>query len=164
MALRAPRPSAPCARACGCTDAPADARGDPRPPLERLDLPAQRDADPRHATLRATIQWSYDLLGPAERELFSNLAIFRGGCTLDAAEDVCGAVLETLASLLDKSLLRRRTPDDAVERYWMLETIREFALATLDERGEGAAALRARHAHRMLSIARSAKLEWTSSR
>ena len=126
---------------------------------ERLDLPAQRDADPRHATLRATIQWSYDLLRPAERELFSNLAIFRGGCTLDAAEDVCGADLETLVSLLDKSLLRRRTPDGAVDRYWMLETIREFALATLDERGEGAAALRARHAHRMLSIARSANLD-----
>ncbi len=126
---------------------------------ERLDLPAQRDADPRHATLRATIQWSYDLLGPAECELLSSLAIFRGGCTLEAAEDVCGADLETLASLLDKSLLRRRTPDDAVERYWMLETIREFALATLDERGERAAALHSRHAHRMLSTARSANLD-----
>ena len=75
---------------------------------ERLDLPAQRDADPRHATLRATIEWSYDLLSPAERELFSSLAIFRGGCTLEAAEDVCDADLDTLASLIDKSLVRRR--------------------------------------------------------
>ena len=126
---------------------------------ERLDLPAQRDADPRHATLRATIQWSYDLLAPAERELFSSLAIFRGGCTLEAAEDVCDADLDTLASLIDKSLVRRRVPDDGVERYWMLETIREFALVRLEERGERAETMRSRHARRMLSIARSANLE-----
>jgi predicted ATPase/class 3 adenylate cyclase len=126
---------------------------------ERLDLPAQRDADPRHATLRATIQWSYDLLAPSERALFASLAIFRGGCTLEAAEGVCGADLDTLASLIDKSLVRRRVFDDGVERYWMLETLREFASLRLDELGERAETMRARHAHRMLALARSANLE-----
>ena len=100
---------------------------------DRLDLPAQRDADPRHATLRATIAWSHDLLSPDERNLFASFAIFRGGCTLDAAEEVCGADLDTLASLIDKSLVRRRADASGSDRYWMLETIREFAAARLDE-------------------------------
>ncbi len=100
---------------------------------QRLDLlKGTRDADERHATLRATIAWSYDLLDGAEQELFSRLAVFRGGCTLEAAERVCGADLDTLAALLDKSLLRRRTDADGVERFWMLETIREFAHERLD--------------------------------
>ena len=126
----------------------------------RLDLPALRDADPRHATLRATIEWSYDLLSPGEQALFADLAVFRAGCTLEAAEEVCGAELDMLASLIDKSLVRRRTDADGADRFWMLETIREFASARLGERGEPATReLRARHAGRMLSIARSANLE-----
>ena len=77
---------------------------------QRLDLlKGGRDADERHATLRATIAWSYDLLDEGEQRLFARLAVFRGGCTLDNAEQVCEADLDTLASLLDKSLLRRRT-------------------------------------------------------
>jgi predicted ATPase/class 3 adenylate cyclase len=104
---------------------------------QRLDLlKGGRDADERHATLRATIGWSYDLLDESERQLFARLAVFRGGCTLDAAEAVCDADLDTLASLLDKSLLRRRTDANGDERFWMLETIREFGRERLDASGE----------------------------
>ena len=64
---------------------------------QRLDLlKGGRDADERHATLRATIAWSYDLLGEDEQALFARLAVFRGGCTLGNAEAVCGADLDTL--------------------------------------------------------------------
>ncbi len=109
--------------------------------LERLDarldlLKGTRDADERHATLRATIAWSYDLLDEDEQRLFRRLAVFRGGCTLESAEAVCDADLDTLASLLDKSLVRRRTGALGEERFWMLETIREFALERLEESGE----------------------------
>ena len=127
---------------------------------DRLDLPAQRDADPRHATLRATIAWSHDLLSADERDLFARLAIFRGGCTLEAAEEVCGADVDTLASLIDKSLVRRRAGESASDRYWMLETIREFAAAKLDDLSKDALArLRLRHARRMLAVALSASLK-----
>src|SRR3954452_24632212 len=104
---------------------------------QRLDLlKGGRDADERHATLRTTIAWSYDLLGEQEQVLFARLAVFRGGATLKNAEKVCGADLDTLASLLDKSLVRRRTDPDGGERFWMLETIREFALEQLAASGE----------------------------
>src|SRR3954470_19342286 len=86
-------------------------------------------------TLRATIAWSYDLLDEDEQALFASLGVFRGGCTLETAELVCDSDLDTLASLLDKSLLRRRTGRLGEERYWMLETIREFALEGLSESG-----------------------------
>jgi predicted ATPase/class 3 adenylate cyclase len=120
---------------------------------QRLDLlKGGRDVDERHATLRATISWSYDLLDEAEQQLFARLAVFRGGCTLDAAEDVCGADLDTLASLLDKSLVRRRTDPDGEERFWMLETIREFARERLDESGEEDA-LRRAQADRLIELA-----------
>jgi predicted ATPase/class 3 adenylate cyclase len=105
--------------------------------LDRLDrrLPAlasgRRDAPERQQTLRATIAWSYELLTPSEQRLFTRLGIFASGCTLEAAEHVCHADLETLASLVDKSLVRHR--DD---RYWMLETIREFAGEELARVGE----------------------------
>jgi predicted ATPase/class 3 adenylate cyclase len=125
---------------------------------ESLDLLAgSRDADERHATLRATIAWSYDLLSKDEQRLFRHLSVFRGGCTLVSAETVCDADLDTLASLLDKSLLRRRAGRLGEERFWMLETIREFAGERLDESGE-ADELRRRHAERMLDIAESAHL------
>jgi predicted ATPase/class 3 adenylate cyclase len=125
----------------------------------RLDLPGARDADPRHVTLRATIEWSYDLLSPREQDLFADLAVFRGGCTLEAAEEICDADLDTLASLIDKSLVRRRSDPGGADRYWMLETIREFAWARLQERDERQLhELRARHAARMLAVARTADL------
>lgn len=125
---------------------------------DRLDaLRGLRDAEERHATLRATIAWSYDLLDDQEQRLFARLAVFRAGCTLETAEVVCDAELDTLASLLDKSLLRRRSGRVGEERYWMLEMIRAFALERLEEAG-GAEELRRRHAERMLALARSAKL------
>jgi predicted ATPase len=90
---------------------------------QRLDLfKGGRDADPRQQTLRATIEWSYELLGEAERQLFARLAVFAGGCRLDAAEDIARADLDTLQSLVDKSLVRR-----SGGRFWMLETIGELA-------------------------------------
>ena len=93
----------------------------------RLDLlKGGRDADPRQQTLRATIEWSYELLSPAEQELFARLSVFQGGCALDAAEDVADAELDTLQSLVEKSLVRFTN-----ERYWMLETIREYAAERL---------------------------------
>jgi predicted ATPase/class 3 adenylate cyclase len=125
---------------------------------DRLDaLKGTRDAEERHMTLRATIAWSHDLLEDEEQELFARLGVFRGGCTLETAEIVCDADLDTLASLLDKSLLRRRTGRLGEERYWMLETIREFALERLRESGTEDV-LRRRHAERMLEIARAAHL------
>jgi predicted ATPase/class 3 adenylate cyclase len=125
---------------------------------QRLDLlKGTRDADERHATLRATIAWSYDLLDPVEQGLFERLSVFAAGATLDSAEAVGDAELDTLASLVDKSLLRRRTGGVGEERYWMLETIRQFAGERLEASGE-AEATRRRHAERMLAIARSAHL------
>jgi predicted ATPase/class 3 adenylate cyclase len=97
---------------------------------QRLDLlEGGRDAEARQRTLRATIAWSYDLLEPAEQQLFAALAVFRGGCTLEAAEEVASATVATLQSLVEKSLLRHTH-----ERFWMLETIRELALERLAER------------------------------
>jgi predicted ATPase len=95
----------------------------------RLDLlKGGRDADPRQQTLRATIEWSYDLLSEGEKRLFVRLSVFAGGCTLEAAEEVADADLDTLQSLVEKSLLRFSN-----ERYWMLETIREFGAERLAE-------------------------------
>jgi predicted ATPase len=90
---------------------------------DRLDLlKGGRDSDPRQQTLRATIEWSYELVSADEQKLFARLSVFAGGCTLEAAEQVCDADLETLQSLVEKSLLRFTDG-----RYWMLETIREYA-------------------------------------
>jgi predicted ATPase len=131
---------------------------------DRLDaLKGTRDAEERHMTLRATIAWSYDLLDEDEQALFASLGVFRGGCTLETAEVVCEADLDTLASLLDKSLLRRRTGRVGEERYWMLETIREFALERLRESGREDD-LRRRHAERMLQIASAANLSEDATR
>ena len=107
----------------------------------RLDLlKAGRGVDPRQQTLRATIAWSYDLLGEEERLLFEGLSVFHGGCTLEAAEEVCEADIDTLQSLIDKSLLRRQG-----DRFWMLETIRDYATERLEDREEKDD-LRRRHA------------------
>jgi predicted ATPase/class 3 adenylate cyclase len=95
----------------------------------RLDLlKGARDADPRQQTLRATIEWSFDLLTPEERELATRFSVFAGGATLEAVEDVCQADLEPLASLVDKSILRHDG-----DRFWMLETIREYGTDQLDD-------------------------------
>jgi predicted ATPase/class 3 adenylate cyclase len=117
----------------------------------RLDLlKGGRDADPRQQTLRATIEWSFDLLTPDEQRLFARLAVFAGGATLAAAEHVAEADLDTLQSLVDKSLVRRTG-----ERFWMLETIREFAVERLAASGE-ADELHRRFAEHFLALAEEA--------
>jgi predicted ATPase/class 3 adenylate cyclase len=136
---------------------------------ERLRLLAggNRTALGRQQTLRALIDWSYDLLDEREQAMFRLLAPFAGGWTLEAAEAVCGGagvdradVLELLASLVEKSLVVADTSGD-VPRYRFLESIREYALERLAASGEERAA-QARHAfyqaayvrdHERLSIA-----------
>jgi predicted ATPase len=120
---------------------------------ERLDLfKGGRDADPRQATLRATIEWSHELLDSAERQLFARLGVFIGGCTLQSAETVCDADLDTLQSLVEKSLVRHTD-----ERFWMLETIRDYAIDRLEDARDGNA-LRRRHAELFLALGESANL------
>jgi predicted ATPase/class 3 adenylate cyclase/Tfp pilus assembly protein PilF len=106
-----------------------------------------RDAPERQQTLRATIAWSYDLLEAHEQELLARLSVFAGGWTLEAAEAVCDCELETLASLVDKSLVRERDG-----RFSMLETIREYAHERLTER-DGAGATQGRYAEYFLERA-----------
>ncbi len=99
-----------------------------------------RDLPVRQQTLRGAIEWSYELLADEEKKLFRRLSVFVGGCTLDAAEIVCNAegdleidILEGLAALLDKSLLRQEEALSGKPRYRMLETIREYALEKLEK-------------------------------
>ena len=128
----------------------------------RLLNRGSRAAEPRHQTLRAVVEWSWDLLDEDERRLARRLTVFAGGATLDAAERVCGADLDVLASLVDKSLVVA-----AAGRYRMLETVRAFCAERLTEAGE-AAGLRAAHAAYYLDLAREAdthlrgaeQLEW----
>jgi predicted ATPase/class 3 adenylate cyclase len=124
---------------------------------QRLDLlEGERDADPRQQTLRATIEWSHDLLGEQEQRLFARLSVFVGGCGYESAEEVADADPNTLQSLLDKSLLRKRESKIG-PRYWMLETIRGYAAERLDESGE-ADDLRRRHAAHFLDLAEEAEV------
>ncbi len=122
--------------------------------LQRLDqrLPLlaspRRDVEERQQTLRATIEWSYELLEPEEQQLFARLAVFAASFELDAAEVICSADLDVLQSLVDKSLLRHG--DDG--RYFMFATIRELALEqlrTLDD----ATTLRRAHDDYFLALA-----------
>ena len=127
--------------------------------LQRLDqrLPllagGSRSAPERQRTLRATIAWSYELLIPEEQATFVKLAVFAGGCTLEAAEEICGADVDAIASLVDKSLIRH-----SGDRYWMLQTIREYARELLEESRE-ADAVRGRHAEHYLALAELAYTE-----
>src|SRR6266702_2507527 len=115
----------------------------------KLLVGGAQDLPLRQQTLRGTIAWSYDLLGQDEKTLFRRLAVFVGGCTLEAAEAVCTAqgdllidVLEAVAALVDKSLLRQETQADGQPRLLMLETIREYALERLAASGEAEAVQR----------------------
>ena len=111
----------------------------------------RRGAVPRHQTLRATIDWSFDLLAEPEQALLARLAVFAGGCTLEAAEAICGgegidpgAVFELLASLVTRSLVVAE--DKGFEtRYRLLETIRQYGGERLDQAGQ-ADRWRAHHA------------------
>jgi predicted ATPase/DNA-binding SARP family transcriptional activator len=89
-----------------------------------------RDLPARQQTLRETLDWSVGLLTPPERAVLARLAVFPGGATLDAAECVCAADLDTLTTLVDTNLLRRVDVGDA-PRFGLLETIREYALELL---------------------------------
>jgi predicted ATPase/class 3 adenylate cyclase len=124
-----------------------------------------RDAPARQRTLRNTIGWSYDLLSANEQRLFARLSVFLGGCTIEAAEAVCdsaaeldGAVFDALASLVEKSLLRKDDGPAGEPRFLMLETIREYALDRLERSGEGEL-LRQRHADYFVALAEEAEPE-----
>ena len=107
---------------------------------ERLALltSGPRDLPTRQQTLRGAIDWSYELLGDHEQRLFARLAVFAGGCRLDAAEAVCDARLDELEALLENNLLRQEERPDGEPRFLMLETIREYAAERLDQSGEAA--------------------------
>jgi predicted ATPase/DNA-binding CsgD family transcriptional regulator len=130
----------------------------------RLLVGGARDLPARHQALRSTIEWSYDLLDDAEKRLFRRLAVFVGGCTLEAIEPVCNAegdleidVLAAVSSLVDKSLLLRKKHGGGSEpRFVLLETIREYASEKLAESGE-AEALRQRHGLCFMALAEAAE-------
>jgi tetratricopeptide (TPR) repeat protein len=137
----------------------------PQTLLSRLDQRLKlltggaQDLDERQRTLRATIEWSYDLLRQADKALFAHLGVFVGGCRLDAAEAVCDAddelgidLLDGLTSLVENNLVRLGEEADGDPRYWMLETIREFAHERLAELPI-ASVLRRKHAEYFRSFA-----------
>jgi len=123
----------------------------------------------RQRTLRGALDWSYTLLAPGEQDLFGRLAVFAGGCTLEAAEAVCAtpgpspmSVLDGLAVLIDSNLARVEAAADGAgdgePRVGMLETLREYGLEHLETAGE-AEAVRGRHAAYYLALAEAAELE-----
>ncbi|MFG3548473.1 BTAD domain-containing putative transcriptional regulator [Streptomyces sp. NPDC047725] len=114
----------------------------------RLLTSGSRTVLPRQQTLRAVVDWSWDLLDEDEREVLRRLSVFAGGCDLDAAEAVCGpAALQALGSLVDKSLVVAAPAGDGEMRYRLLETVAEYAAERLDETGARAAAERAHLTH-----------------
>ncbi|MGX1269601.1 BTAD domain-containing putative transcriptional regulator [Streptomyces phaeoluteigriseus] len=122
----------------------------PRQIADRLDdrfrllTSGSRTVLPRQQTLRAVVDWSWDLLGEEEREVLGHLSVFARGCDLAAAEAVCGpAALEALGSLVDKSLVVAAPGADGAMRYRLLETVAEYAAARLDESGDRSRAERA---------------------
>ncbi|MEA2522629.1 MAG: hypothetical protein QOI81_2275, partial [Actinomycetota bacterium] len=129
--------------------------------LARLDarLPVlssgARDAPARHRTLEATVAWSYALLAEREQGLFARLSVFAGGWTLQAAEDVCAADIDSLEQLVEKSLVRAEQG-----RFDMFETIRIYALERLDEDAR-AEETRRRHTKYYAELARRAEPELT---
>ena len=129
----------------------------------RIDLPAAPGTDlpARSRTLRATLEWSHNLLGPLARRSFARFAVFVGGATLEAVESVCadpgedGAVVEALTVLVDSGLVRAE-PGGRGQRFRMLETVREYALERLEDSGEGLTR-RLRHLEHLLSLAEHGK-------
>ena len=113
-----------------------------------------RDLPQRQQTLRATIDWSYGLLNPAEQKLFRRLSVFVGGCTLEGVEAVCDTksdldldLLDGMASMVDKSLVHQIEQKNGESRFLMLETIREYARGKLKESGEDGPTRRAHAAY-----------------
>jgi predicted ATPase/DNA-binding SARP family transcriptional activator len=134
----------------------------PRELLARLEprLPllagGPRDLPARQQTLRATLEWSHNLLGEEAQRDLRALSVFAGGCTLEAAESVCGATPDRVAILLDHNLLSRTTTPDG-SRYTMLETIREYVLEQMEATPESAD-IKQRHTEFFLGVAESANL------
>ena len=123
-----------------------------------------RDRPQRQQTLRAAIDWSHDLLTPAEQKLFRRLSVFVGGCTLEGAEAVCDAqadldldLLDAMASLVDKSLAQQVDQAQGESRFAMLETIREYALEKLEASGEKPLTKRAHAAYCLVLAEEDAK-------
>jgi predicted ATPase len=110
----------------------------------RLLAGGARDLPERHQTMRAAIDWSYELLSVEEQILFRRLAVFAGGCFLEAVEAICGFdginVIDVLESLLDKNLIRQ-SEVKGEPRFWMFETIREYGLERLEASKESQAIL-----------------------
>jgi predicted ATPase len=138
----------------------------PQQILERLDRrlallsAGAADLPKRQRTLRGTVEWSYELLNDADRRLFERLAVFAGGWTLQAAEEVCRPaaelgieLLDGLSSLADKSLVRAEE-EGAEPRFGMLQVIHEFALERLA--ASDADAIRRRHAEHVMAFAERA--------
>jgi predicted ATPase/serine/threonine protein kinase len=133
--------------------------------LERLDQRLKlltggaRDLPSRQQTMRGAVAWSYELLGEGERAVLRRVAVFAGGFSLEAAEAVCGSgtidVLDTVGSLVDKSLLRQRELGDGEVRFTMLEVVREYALEQLEASGEAGDA-RLEHARYFRQFAQGA--------
>ncbi|MDH6626900.1 putative ATPase/DNA-binding SARP family transcriptional activator [Streptomyces sp. LBL] len=126
----------------------------PRQIADRLDdrfrllTSGSRTVLPRQQTLRAVVDWSWELLDEGERDVLRRLSVFAGGCDLAAAEAVCGpAVLDALGSLVDKSLVVAAPSGDGEMRYRLLETVAEYARERLDETGRRAEAERAHLTH-----------------
>ena len=119
-----------------------------------LDLLAGgvRDLPERQQTLRQAMAWSYALLSPDEQALLRRLAVFAGGCTVEAAERVCDVAHETLISLIEKNLLRQETPDEGEPRVRLLEPVRHFAFEQLAAHDD-LATIRRRHAALFLDLA-----------
>ena len=141
----------------------------PQAMLRRLDhrlrllTDGARDAPARQRTLRGAIAWSHDLLSAEEQILFRRLGVFVGGCTLAAAERVCGAsgdlgldILDGVAALVDQSLVQQGEGSDGEPRFAMLETLREYALEQLDGAGERQL-VQQRHAADVLTLAAEAE-------
>ena len=131
----------------------------------RLLTGGSRTALERHQTLRAAIDWSYNLLSEQEKILFCRLSVFMGGCTLEAAEQVCGQedggfdVLDLLSQLVDKSLVNTKASGNDT-RYFMLETTRQYAREKLFDSNEGET-LHDRHADYFLALAEQAGREFS---
>ena len=144
--------------------------------LARLDdrfrvlTDSSRTALPRHQTMRATVDWGYELLSKEERSLFRRLSVFAGGFTLDAVEAVCAGegvdvadVMDLLARLVDKSLVAPEERSDGASRMRLLDTLRQYGRGRLAEENDGARFAR-RHALYFLELAEEARHDQRGAR